>query len=92
MVFFVCEGCNESLKKNQVDKHASRCHNCYAVTCVDCNVTFYGDDFRAHTSCISEAEKYDTMGRVRSMSLDQVEPISTENSRLTASLLRESWG
>ena len=52
MVFFVCEGCNESLKKNQVDKHASRCHNCYAVTCVDCNVTFYGDDFRAHTSCI----------------------------------------
>jgi len=22
MVFFVCEGCNESLKKNQVDKHA----------------------------------------------------------------------
>ena len=59
MVFFVCEGCNESLKKNQVDKHASRCRSCYAVTCVDCNVTFYGDDFRAHTSCISEAEKYE---------------------------------
>ena len=22
-------------------------------------MTFYGDDFRAHTSCISEAEKYE---------------------------------
>ena len=35
MVFFVCEGCNESMKKNQVDKHASRCRSCHAVTCVD---------------------------------------------------------
>ena len=59
MVFFVCEGCNESLKKNQVDKHAMRCRNCYAVTCVDCNVTFYEDDYRSHTTCISEAEKYE---------------------------------
>ena len=59
MVFFVCEGCNESLKKNQVDKHAARCRNCAAVTCVDCQVTFWGNDYAAHTSCISEAEKYE---------------------------------
>ncbi|GMI29388.1 hypothetical protein TrRE_jg932 [Triparma retinervis] len=59
MVFFVCEGCNESIKKPQVDKHAARCSSCYAVTCVDCNVTFHGDDYRAHTSCISEAERYE---------------------------------
>jgi len=59
MVFFVCEGCNESLKKNQVDKHASFCSACWAVTCVDCNVTFEGDDYRQHTSCISEAQKYE---------------------------------
>jgi cell growth-regulating nucleolar protein len=59
MVFFVCEGCNESLKKNQVDKHANRCRNCHAVTCVDCQVTFWGNDYAVHTSCVSEAEKYE---------------------------------
>ena len=59
MVFFVCEGCNESLKKNQVDKHAQRCRSCHAVTCVDCQVTFYGDDYVQHTTCVSEAEKYE---------------------------------
>jgi cell growth-regulating nucleolar protein len=59
MVFFVCEGCNETLKKNQVDKHANQCRNCYAVTCVDCSVTFHGNDYAAHTSCISEAQKYE---------------------------------
>ena len=31
MVFFTCDGCGETLKKNQVDAHASRCRNCYAV-------------------------------------------------------------
>ena len=59
MVFFVCEGCNESMKKNQVDKHASRCRSCHAVTCVDCSVTFYGNDYATHLVCVSEAEKYE---------------------------------
>ena len=59
MVFFVCEGCNESLKKNQVDKHAAKCRSCHAVTCVDCSVTFYGNDYAAHMVCVSEAEKYE---------------------------------
>ncbi|OQS02446.1 hypothetical protein THRCLA_05180, partial [Thraustotheca clavata] len=58
MVFFVCEGCNETLKKNKVDQHAARCRNCWAVTCVDCSVVFKGNDYAAHTTCISEAEKY----------------------------------
>jgi cell growth-regulating nucleolar protein len=59
MVFFVCEGCNESMKKNQVDKHAARCRSCHAVTCVDCSVTFYGNDYASHLTCVSEAEKYE---------------------------------
>ncbi|CAK4068514.1 unnamed protein product [Aphanomyces euteiches] len=59
MVFFVCEGCNETLKKNKVDAHAARCRNCWAVTCVDCQVIFKGDDYAQHTSCISEAQKYE---------------------------------
>eukprot|EP01036_Dinobryon_divergens_P041039 gene41039-54363_t len=59
MVFFVCEGCNETLKKNQVDKHAQRCRSCHSVTCVDCQVTFPGDEYVQHVTCISEAEKYE---------------------------------
>ncbi|TDH67881.1 hypothetical protein CCR75_003455 [Bremia lactucae] len=59
MVFFVCEGCNETLKKSKVDAHAGRCRNCWAVSCVDCSVVFEGNDYAAHTSCISEAEKYE---------------------------------
>ena len=59
MVFFVCETCNETLKKNQVEKHSFRCRNCAGVTCVDCSQTFSIDDYAKHTSCISEAEKYE---------------------------------
>jgi cell growth-regulating nucleolar protein len=49
----------QTLKKNQVDKHAQRCRNCHAVTCVDCSVTFYGNDYAQHITCVSEAEKYE---------------------------------
>lgn len=59
MVFFVCEHCNETVKKNQVDKHVLKCRNCYAVTCVDCSQTFYGNDYINHTVCVTEAEKYE---------------------------------
>ncbi|CAM9170771.1 unnamed protein product [Chrysoparadoxa australica] len=60
MVFFSCEGCNESLKKSQVARHVNACpaRNCWGVTCVDCQVVFEGDSYAAHTSCVSEAEKY----------------------------------
>ncbi|CAH0478350.1 unnamed protein product [Peronospora belbahrii] len=59
MVFFVCEGCNETLKKNKVNAHVGRCRNFSAVSCVDCSVVFEGNEYAAHTSCISEAEKYE---------------------------------
>mmetsp|Transcript_109190 Transcript_109190/g.163321 ORF Transcript_109190/g.163321 Transcript_109190/m.163321 type:complete len:268 (-) Transcript_109190:7-810(-) len=59
MVFFCCDGCSETLKKNQVDAHAARCRTCASVCCVDCNVSFFGDDYRAHTSCITESERYE---------------------------------
>jgi cell growth-regulating nucleolar protein len=49
----------QTVKKNQVDKHAQRCRSCHAVTCVDCSVTFYGDDYAQHVTCVSEAEKYE---------------------------------
>jgi cell growth-regulating nucleolar protein len=59
MVFFVCDYCNETLKKNQVEKHCFKCRSCNSVTCVDCSVTFFENDYAAHIVCISEAEKYE---------------------------------
>lgn len=58
MVFFVCEGCNETLKKNQVEKHVLKCKVCYAVICIDCNKVFPENEYLKHNTCISEAEKY----------------------------------
>ncbi|SPQ97225.1 Zinc finger C2H2 LYAR-type domain-containing protein [Plasmodiophora brassicae] len=56
MVSFSCDGCNETLKKQKVAKHfcGSR-----SVSCIDCSKTFYDDEYAAHTSCISEAAKYE---------------------------------
>lgn len=59
MVFFICDGCGESMKKAKVDAHAAKCRQCFSVSCVDCSQSFPGDDYRTHTTCISEAERYE---------------------------------
>ncbi len=59
MVFFTCNACGASLKKNQVEKHyRNECRNCSVLSCMDCGQDFYGEEYAAHTKCISEAEKY----------------------------------
>ena len=58
MVFFTCDGCNETLKKNKVEQHMQRCRQCFSVSCIDCSVSFAGRSYVKHTTCISEAEKY----------------------------------
>ncbi|KAJ3409545.1 hypothetical protein HDU80_000039 [Chytriomyces hyalinus] len=57
MVSFVCEACQETLKKQKLDQHTQRCWNAQ-FTCVDCSKTFQGTEYRAHTSCMTETEKY----------------------------------
>eukprot|EP00002_Diphylleia_rotans_P037119 TRINITY_DN8268_c0_g1_i1.p2 TRINITY_DN8268_c0_g1~~TRINITY_DN8268_c0_g1_i1.p2 ORF type:complete len:195 (-),score=56.94 TRINITY_DN8268_c0_g1_i1:158-742(-) len=57
MVYFVCDKCQTTLKKNQVDKHYGHCRN-PSVSCVDCGVSFPDEEYNGHTTCISEAEKY----------------------------------
>mmetsp|Transcript_38355 Transcript_38355/g.43792 ORF Transcript_38355/g.43792 Transcript_38355/m.43792 type:complete len:258 (-) Transcript_38355:76-849(-) len=59
MVVFSCDGCGEVLKKSQVDAHAYRCRKCASVSCADCGVSYFGDDYRLHTTCITEAERYE---------------------------------
>ncbi|KAI7834389.1 LYAR-type C2HC zinc finger-domain-containing protein, partial [Kickxella alabastrina] len=58
MVSFVCNYCQETLKKPKLDMHAQRCRNA-SFSCIDCSVDFMGTTYRQHTSCISEAEKYE---------------------------------
>jgi len=59
MVFFTCNVCNESLKKNQVEKHYKfKCRNCEVLTCVDCQKEFWGTEYEKHVKCITENEKY----------------------------------
>ena len=59
MVFFTCNACGASLKKNQVEKHYQyKCPSCEVLSCMDCGLEFYGDAYASHTQCITEAEKY----------------------------------
>lgn len=59
MVFFNCNACGESMKKNQVEKHYhQQCRSCQVLSCVDCGKEFWGNDYEQHTKCISEEEKF----------------------------------
>ncbi|PHH61535.1 hypothetical protein CDD81_272 [Ophiocordyceps australis] len=57
MVSFSCEACGDVLVKKKLDAHRTRCHGA-SFTCIDCMVHFPGLQYRSHTSCISEAQKY----------------------------------
>lgn len=57
MVSFSCEACGDVLTKKKLDPHRNQCRGA-TFTCLDCMVHFYGTEYRAHTSCISEAQKY----------------------------------
>lgn len=43
--------------KKKADQHTSRCYGAY-FTCIDCSKTFNGTEYRQHTQCITEDEKY----------------------------------
>ena len=57
MVFFICDNCGESLKKNQVQKHTYKCKN-GSFSCMDCQAVFDKKNYDQHIKCISENEKY----------------------------------
>ncbi|KAJ3761969.1 hypothetical protein EV360DRAFT_36710, partial [Lentinula raphanica] len=50
--------CNDVVKKPKLDQHRNRCHS--GFDCIDCSKTFHTPaEYKNHTSCISEAEKYE---------------------------------
>ncbi|OMJ91740.1 hypothetical protein SteCoe_5639 [Stentor coeruleus] len=57
MVYFMCDLCAETFKKNQVKNHYYQCSTQF-MTCVDCNKSYNRQEIDAHTSCKTEAEKY----------------------------------
>ncbi|KAG5931933.1 hypothetical protein E4U59_007817 [Claviceps monticola] len=57
MVSFSCEACGDILTKKKLDPHRNRCQGA-TFTCIDCMVHFSGAQYRSHTSCISEDQKY----------------------------------
>lgn len=58
MVVFQCENCGQTIKKPKAEQHARSCRGFRGYVCIDCMKVFTGDSYKAHTSCISEAEKY----------------------------------
>ena len=59
MVTFQCETCTKVLKKKQVENHyLHECRSAEYFTCVGCGSVFDKKTIKAHTSCITEAEKY----------------------------------
>ena len=42
MVFFSCDACGESMKKNRVEWHYTvKCKNCSVLSCLDCGKDFW---------------------------------------------------
>ncbi|CAH0547262.1 unnamed protein product [Brassicogethes aeneus] len=63
MVVFTCNYCGESLQKPRVEKHYSFvCRTEKFITCVDCFKDFRGEEYVAHTKCITEEERYAAKG------------------------------
>ena len=59
MVVFTCNNCGESLQKPKVAKHYEfQCRTAPFVSCVDCFKDFRGEEYVAHTKCITEAQRY----------------------------------
>ncbi|WWC69443.1 uncharacterized protein I206_103382 [Kwoniella pini CBS 10737] len=57
MVSFQCDACADTVKKPKLDQHRNRCRASF--TCLDCSTTFNSPgEYKSHTSCVTEAEKY----------------------------------
>ncbi|WEW56785.1 hypothetical protein PRK78_002239 [Emydomyces testavorans] len=57
MVSFQCEACGDVFTKKKLDPHRSQCRGA-TFSCLDCMVHFQGTEYRSHTTCMSEAQKY----------------------------------
>ena len=72
MVYFQCELCFETLKKKQIEGHYQfRCRNAHSFSCLTCYTNFTRETIGAHTSCVSEDQKYKSTDKKFQNSLTQ---------------------
>ena len=57
MVYFVCNRCQETIRKCKVEEHSHRCGS-NSFSCVDCGKDFSLAAAQNHSTCITEEEKY----------------------------------
>lgn len=57
MVSFVCDQCQQTIKKPKIVQHFSSCYT-NTVSCIDCSESFNQYDVQSHNSCVTEAQKY----------------------------------
>ena len=57
MVSFICNRCQETIRKCKVDEHYNRCGS-DSYSCVDCGKDFSRSSACNHNACITEEEKY----------------------------------
>lgn len=56
MVSFVCDSCQETLKKSKIEKHlGNKCSNA-SFSCVDCNRSFNSRSYKEHNECNGSRE------------------------------------
>ncbi|XP_011877049.1 PREDICTED: cell growth-regulating nucleolar protein [Vollenhovia emeryi] len=89
MVVFTCNHCGDPLKKPKVAVHyQQKCRNAPPfVTCVDCLKDFRGDEYVAHTKCITEAERYNAKDYVPKPSANKGERKQQEWITIVGDLL-----
>lgn len=88
MPSFVCDKCQETLKKAKLDIHATRCRGS-SFSCIDCYRSFKDVEYRTHFSCITEVEKYEKKRPVTSPAPQSV-PISTVHKQITKKSLKNN--
>jgi len=80
-VSFYCDLCGDTIKKTKIPNHLVRCHT-QLLRCIDCLASFNNKSYNTHTSCISEAEKYQkTLYKPKNNQekLNQSQPKSPQN-------------
>ena len=58
MVYFECTICIRTLKKKQAERHNFECRSSCTFSCLTCYAVFDLQTIKAHTSCVTEEEKY----------------------------------
>jgi hypothetical protein len=81
MVSFVCENCQETVKKPKLAVHSRKCRGS-KYSCIDCYAIFPAQN--SHTSCITEVQKFQKNDNIK-----QTKPINVALPLLGGGLISQ---